>query len=101
MTAGPPDGPALARWWDRVAPLRPQSIWVGTLDLVHYDAPLRVLRSEPLDPLHRLLLRRSRRLAPRTWRGSTPASASAGRRCTAGSPSWQPPACCGPTTITL
>jgi hypothetical protein len=57
MTAGPPDGPALARWWDRVAPLRPQSIWVGTLDLIHFDAPVRVLRPEPLDPLHRLLLR--------------------------------------------
>jgi hypothetical protein len=57
MTAGPPDGPALARWWDRVSPLRPQSIWVGTLDLVHIDAPVRTRRPEPLDPLHRLLLR--------------------------------------------
>jgi hypothetical protein len=33
------------------------SVWVGTLDLVHLDAPVRVLRPEPLDPLHRLLLR--------------------------------------------
>jgi hypothetical protein len=58
MTAGPPvDGPALSRWWDSVAPLRPRAMWIGSLDLVHFDAPVRVLHPEPLDPLHRLLLR--------------------------------------------
>jgi hypothetical protein len=58
MTAGPPvDGPILSRWWDAVSPLRPRTLWVGTLDLVHFDAPVRVLHPEPLDPLHRLLLR--------------------------------------------
>jgi hypothetical protein len=44
-------------WSARLAPLRPRSLWVGTLDLVHLDAPVRVPRPEPLDPLHRLLLR--------------------------------------------
>lgn len=39
-------------------------MWVGTLDLVHLDAPVRVLRSEPLDPLHRLLLRAVEVTAP-------------------------------------
>jgi hypothetical protein len=58
MTAGPPaDGLSLSRWWDRVSPLRPRAWWVGTLDLIHLDATVRVLRPEPIDPLHRLLLR--------------------------------------------
>jgi hypothetical protein len=58
MSGGRPDAtPPLSRWWPRLAPLRPRRLWVGALDLVHLDAPVRVLRPEPLDPLHRLLLR--------------------------------------------
>jgi hypothetical protein len=58
MSGGRPDAtPPLSRWWPRLAPLRPRGLWVGTLDLVHLDAPVGVLRPEPLDPLHRLLLR--------------------------------------------
>jgi hypothetical protein len=40
------------------------SLWAGTLDLIHFDAPVRVLRAEPLDPLHRLLLRAVGATAP-------------------------------------
>jgi hypothetical protein len=58
MTAGPPaDGPALSRWWDRLSPLRPRDFWVGSLDLVHLEAPVQILQRRPIDPLHRLLLR--------------------------------------------
>lgn len=49
--------PPVRDWWARLAPARPRSLWVGTLDLVHVDAAVRVLRPEPLDPLHRILLR--------------------------------------------
>jgi hypothetical protein len=54
--AGSPDGRSLARWHAQLAPLRPQSLWVGTLDLGHLDAPVRVRRLAPLDPLDRHLL---------------------------------------------
>jgi hypothetical protein len=67
MTAGPPagrpvsgypaDGRTLARWWGQLGPLSPRALWVGRLDLTHLDALARVARLQPLDPLHRLLLR--------------------------------------------
>jgi hypothetical protein len=72
MTAGrpagadPADGRALARWWDGLAALRPRALWAGHLDLTHLDALARVVHPEPLDPLHRLLLRAVEAAAPAT-----------------------------------
>jgi hypothetical protein len=53
-----------SRWWGRLSALRPRALWVGRLDLVHLDAPVRALRPEPLDPLYRLLLRAVEVTAP-------------------------------------
>jgi hypothetical protein len=70
MTAGPPagslDSRALARWWGQLAPLHPRALWVGHLDLTHLDALVRVARPQPLDPLHRLLLRAVETPSPTT-----------------------------------
>lgn len=58
MTGGRPGGPEFAALLDGASRLPDVvSLWAGALDLVHLDAPVRVVRPEPLDPLQRLLLR--------------------------------------------
>ena len=51
-----PDDRALSRWSDQLKSLAPRELWVGTLDLSHLDAGVRVSRLRPLDPFHRHLL---------------------------------------------
>jgi hypothetical protein len=51
-----PDGRALSRWGNQLFALGPCQIWVGTLDLCHLDAAVRVSRPRPLDPFHRHVL---------------------------------------------
>lgn len=63
-----PDGRALSRWRNQLVALEPRNLWVGTLDLCHLDAAVRVSRPNSLDSLHRHVL-----AAAVTMSGATPA----------------------------
>jgi hypothetical protein len=67
-----PDGRALSRWRGQLDSLQPRQLWVGTLELSHLDAAVRVSRAGPLDPFHRHLL-----AATLTMPAATPAALDA------------------------
>ncbi len=51
-----PGSKTLVGWWRQLAPHKPRGLWVGYVYVHRIEAPVEVLRSQPLDPLVLLTL---------------------------------------------
>jgi hypothetical protein len=51
-----PGGKTLAGWWRQMLPRQPQAVWVGYGYVHRIEAPVNVLRAQPVEPFTHLML---------------------------------------------